>query len=409
MIKKIQFYFCLLLILFLPFQALFGEIFLKTGVSPNLVFWAMHWYEQVLLILLLLKIYEIISKKKVKLVHVVATLLIMLGLLSILLSHYDLSRGLEGVRFALIGILALLLFLGTSFSKEERGRIANLYIDLSIIVALWAILERLLPGNYWQSLGLVQEKFGFGNFLAGDSIKRSTSIFNGPNQLGSYLLPAFFILLASGKSIFENKVIKYLAAAIIAVAVILSFSRAALLGLVLGLALYLFFTLKQRRAKIYLLAAGLIIIVITYVFGSASTFLKDFINHGQSQFLHFAALEDTFRRFAAFTLLEKIFGLGLGSDGPVILKYGDGIMSESWYLQLLVEVGVAGLIVWLYLTYLLLKNLLKEKEAGVFYGFISVLITAIFLHTFADNPAIAITIYTLIGLTIHTNYEKNLN
>ena len=102
---------------------------------------------------------------------------------------------------------------------------------------------------------------------------------------------------------------------------------------------------------------------------------------------------------------QLMIGSGLGSAGPAAIKYGDGLVSESWYLQILLEIGIIGLSLWLWFIVDISVKLWRRRQQGLLMGLLSVSIAAIFLHTWADNPAIAITIFALTSLTLKANNE----
>jgi hypothetical protein len=103
--------------------------------------------------------------------------------------------------------------------------------------------------------------------------------------------------------------------------------------------------------------------------------------------------------------VRLLIGSGLGTAGPAVLKYGNGEISESWYLQLALELGIVGLALWLVFIGFLINRLWRSEQIGLMLGLVGVSLAAIFLHTWADNPAIAITLFMLIGITI--NWENN--
>ena len=66
----------------------------------------------------------------------------------------------------------------------------------------------------------------------------------------------------------------------------------------------------------------------------------------------------------------------------------------------MLELGVIGLILWLLFIFTVILNLNQTKEFRLALGLISVSVAAVFLHTFADNPALSYTLFILIGLKI---------
>jgi len=407
-LTKINFFFLLAIIVYIPFQSLAAEILSSFGLNSSLVFWVSHFYEPILLILALISFIIFLTKKiSAPLIYLVLAILL-LGLCSFLWSH-DIGRSLEGFRFTLLFLAGLFVAMVWPFSQEEKNKLGKVFILVSLIVALGAILERFLPSHYWQMIGLSYD-FGYGNFMVGNFF-RSLSFLGGPNQLGSYLLPAFFIALFNLNKLLSSRKSQCFVLITLFLGIFLSMSRAAFIGLAFGLLIYII-SVNIKRWKILLTVVfGLsLLILFSYQLYNSSLIFKDFIIHGQSQFLHLTALQSSWQYFKELDIFDKIFGIGLGTAGPLAVKYGEGIVSESWFFQIIFEMGVAGFILWLTLFVLILIGLVRKKMFGLFYALISVIITSLFLHTLADNPALSYSLFILIGLSLnHTKYEENTN
>ena len=476
-INQLVFYFFALLIVFLPFQRLLEQIFLfRFQMPPSLVFWSMHFYEPIIIIVLVIELLQKLfchsrlarestndrlghseldsgsnqldprvkskdDRKKSWTIFVTVALII-LSIISIFVLSPSISRGIEGFRFTIFFLLAFLAAYFSGLDSKQSNKLINLYLIMAVVIALWAIFERFLPVNYLMKLKLIDPDscFGYGTHRVG-AIWQSVTAIGGPNQLGSYLLPAMFIALsrimslrggsqkADDEAIYlkglpqptdrlpacrqawrnDNLKLKmYLTVLVIfgIAAVILSFSRSAWVGLYAGFIIYLILFIKNIKLKV----AGLAVLIIIAAFG-VSYYLdqpSDLLTHGASSLSHQSALESSVaeieNRF--ISPLKLIFGSGIGTAGPAVLKYGDGFVSESWYLQLALELGFLGLILWFVLISLLLTDLFR-KNKGLFLALIAVSITAIFLHTFADNPALSITLFLLIGLEIPSGFDRS--
>jgi Na+-transporting NADH:ubiquinone oxidoreductase subunit NqrE len=184
--------------------------------------------------------------------------------------------------------------------------------------------------------------------------------------------------------------------------------------LLIGFLASLVFWLKSKRALGIL---GLILLAFGFlVFG----FLKQpianyFIFHGASTFLHLESYLESLRLIKQYP-----FGLGLGITGPALNKISPGgFMSESWYFQLILELGFLGLAIFggilVTLARYLLKiynqnqeNLLKALAAGLFLALVAISGCALFLHTWADT-ATAYPFWLLVGslLTLAQNQIIN--
>jgi len=393
-------------VIFIPFQSLTVQFLSSFGLDKSLVFWLSHFYEPIMLILTLVAFIAVLIRKVSNPVIYAASAVLLFGLISLCWSS-DIGRSLEGFRFTLLFLAVLLIALAWPFSQEQKDKLSKAFILISLVAALWAIIERFMPSHYWQMAGL-EYAFGYGNFMVGNFF-RSLSFLGGPNQLGSYLLPAFFLVLINQNKSLFNKHIRRLALFVLFLAICFSMSRAAYVGLFAGLFIYFIVTNIQRWKLLLIMASGLsILLTIFYRIYNLSLTFKDFVLHGESQFLHFTALQNSLEYFRGLDMIDKLLGNGLGIAGPLAVKYGEGLVPESWYIQIILEMGIVGLLLWLALFGLIIFLLIKAKAFGLLYGLISVMIASLFLHTLADNPALSFSLFILIGLALnHTNYEKN--
>lgn len=409
-------FFFLALILFLPFSNFTTRLLIeKTELSERSIFIITHFYEPFILVFFLIALLSILffqrkeEQNERKNLLFLTFLFIFFLLLSLFLWSDSLSRGIEGFRTSYFYFF--IFFIALTFSDQKRYlKLRNFYLVLVILISVWAVLERFFPYDYWKII--VGSGFGWGNFLAG-GLQRSASVFGGPLQLSSYLLPAFFILIPKAKDFFEKKRLKSktgvtLLASLFLVflALNLAFSRAAVLGLAIGLTLFVFLVLKNKKIKIafaFLAIFALFILSFSYYFGPEKW--QEFLRHGESQYWHMVAKTESLNLFNTSNFSVKLFGNGLGSHGPLAIKYSDGLVSESWYLQLLLEIGILGLFLWSLFICFILYYLLKIGKKDLALALISVLVMAVFLHPFADNPAMAMTLFILIGAAIFK--EKN--
>lgn len=418
--ETIFFVFLIIIILFLPFQSFLSEVLsFHTNLPEPAVFWILHWYEPVIVAGCV--VWGVLSFFKSKDEHIeksqiIAWLLVVFGALSIIFISSSVGRGLEGFRFTLFSLLFYLFVIGVDSKKIWADKIINLYFGIAFFIAVWAIFERVLPLQYWNNWGIIGPSavFGYGwHIVAIKGAYQSASFLDGPNQLASYLLPAFFITFFKITNLkkYSSKLNIFLLLIFLS-AIILSFSRSALVGLIVSLFIFAIFFVKQRGKLISLSGLSLSLFLVVWFLIYNPTF-KNLLTHGGQvghQISYQVTATEINNRFHNH-LGKLIVGSGLGTAGPLAVKYGDGIISESWYFQLVLELGLIGLALWLCFIFFISNNLLAKKEYGLFLGLISVSVTAIFLHTFADNPALAYTLFILIALRLNSeqDYGKNSN
>lgn len=402
MIKNYKFTFFKIILFYFVFTSFFTKILIKLlGQENSLVFWLTHWYEPVILLLFLITLLSLLVKKRYKIdkVIILAIITLIFSLLSIIFLSFNISRGIEGFRFTFFPLLLFFVAYFSDLEKEQINKLVKLYLHLGIIVAIWAIFERFLPLKYWEVWGILPpgSGFGWGWFAASEKFYQSASLIGSPNQLASFLLPIFFLILMNHKN---NHKIPFLI--IIFLTIALTSSRSAYIGLIAGFLIYLYSINKDKYIKYGFTGLFSISVLVFGFLYKTNLDFRLFSTHGGQTGHKYAldiSLQEIQNRFHHNT--QSFFlGSGIGSAGPIAIKYGDGIISESWYLQLLLEVGLVGLALWLLFIVLNLNELAKRKNSGLFLGLVAISVTAIFLHTWADNPALSLTFFLIIGICL---------
>lgn len=404
--RKLPYYYFWALIIFLPFQKLF-EAVLSRWLATNALFWISHWYEIALVVLIVVSIISLVRSRSCpdfKLFNKPALYYVALSLISALFIAANLSRGLEGFRFAALPVVFLLLTQIVPMNERQKRMLTGVYLTMAALIAFWAIIERYLPLNYWQYFSL--SDFGWGKYHLAEQVYQSATFMNGPNQVASYLLPALFIQFGEIKK--NNRLAGIILALVMLAAIILTFSRAAAIALVLGLFIYFASGPIARKVKIVLAVSLAALILIAYLTARSLPSWQALIYHGTSQSFHEESLKLSIDELKKGSINQWAIGRGIGSAGPAALKYGDGIISESWYLELLLELGIIGLALWLWLIADLSVKLWRVRNMGLLAGLVSVSVAAIFLHTWADNPAVAISLFILLGSIINQRENKKI-
>lgn len=404
-------FFLIFLIVYLPLSNFLNRyLSFRLGLGEKEVFVLTHFYEPLIFVLFVISVVVSLGQKKLgtnKDLKLLSLAVITYLIFLLLFLTPSLGRGIEGLRTS---YLYLLFFFVSIVLSKNYNDLKKTYLIMAVLISILAIVERFLPYQYWRSL--VGDNFGWGNFKAG-GLERSASIFGGPLQLSSYLLPAAFLLFFKTARYFKNRNFRYgyaflSAMAIVFLALNLAFSRAAILGAIIAFLIYLFAKIPSKNIKIALVIS-LVLAVAAFVVSSiyGPTSWQEFLRHGESNYWHLMAKRQTFELLKSANYREWLCGFGLGSHGPLAMKYSDGVVSESWYLQLLLEIGALGLLLWLSFVSLVSARLKKYQNQSLFYGLLAVLFMALFLHPFADNPALTFTIFILIGSYLNTKELKD--
>lgn len=404
---KISAGFLFVLIIFLPFLELILHALQSwTKLTESEVFWICHFYEPILILLIFVYLFKIIFGGYKKLINVDFAVLavILISIISILVYRNDLTRSLEGARFLL---LPYAVYLFARFSEYKNlKKLLNVYLWIAGFMAILAVVEYFfLPKSYFNEYFKIAN-FGYGqNSLI--TINQATALL-APNQLASFLIPAYFYLIyqffAEDKKFFSN-IKNYLLIAV-SLAIFLTYSRSALVGLILatlGLFIYFGFQSRKKIATTIIVVILMLSLAIIYAL-MAGELPRDILTHGSSFTEHLTSTKNAFQTFISAPIPKIIFGFGIGTAGPAALKLG-GIISENYYLQILIELGIVGFGVLAFATISIFKILWRGSK-WLFFAYVALLINAFFLHIFADNPAMTVCVFVFIAAAIN---NKNLN
>lgn len=398
--QKISYILGILLLVFIPIQSFLANILIqKTNLDTDTIFWLLHWYEPLLLLLLLAGIFDVLKRKKFKKIQIISLIFLLIGLVSILFYSQSIMLGLEGSRFTILGVAVFFIFSLFKLEDEKIKYLIKVYLFVALIMALVSVVEKFLPADYWKLWWEIDD-FGYGIFKAGDYIQ-SSSLMVGPNQLGSFLIPAIIFLIVNQKNLKQSyKLINIFTVFILISSLFLTQSRSAMVGLGVGLLIYWF--VSSRWRNIYKITVSLMIIMLATIFVlmfADHHLIGQLITHG-GQTGHQDSFFDFINEVSDDSMREFILGHGIGSSGPLVLKTGVGILPESWYLQIIYEVGIIGLIAWLGFIYCLVKELFRYKLGWLAWAFISVSVVNLFLHTWADNPALTCVLFIIAGFYV---------
>lgn len=314
--------------------------------------------------------------------------------------------------FAVLGYGALLLYPG----KFAFSSVLKVLLSVSTAVALLGIIQYFLPSDLLTHLGYSLERGTRAAFFIEDNpdLPRIMSTLREPNVLGAYMvLPAsaLLVLLIRAK---ETRVRLMFASSLIlhSLAVFLTFSRSAWLGLALALALAGWWQYKKHvipfLKRFWPVAAGLLVALSMTAFVVRDTAVfQRYIVHSEpteqvadldSNDLHIQLAKQGLEGIA-----EQPLGHGPGTAGIVSIQNpAGGQLTENYYLQIGYEVGILGLAlfvainVWIYL---------KIRQGG---DYVSVILLSSFwayvlinmlLHSWS-NEAVAAQWWILAGLAL---------
>ena len=320
-----------------------------------------------------------------------------------------------GVLFLLISSFAL--FISPDFQSAagvwkayfiEPALLFIVVLDLSLGKKSinWVILPLIISG-LWLSTLAIWQWFTKIDPCAPDSIavNRVTGVYDNPNALGLYLGPLVLISLGSAVEFFRiskaklnrNLLLLFFLIAIITflLAIFLSKSRGASVAIIASLSFFVVFTIHIHLPRLLKkLSRWFVYFLLAAVFAS---FVFGFINI--DRFITTTSQTNKDSSYSRLCIWQASRGMirdnlviGVGLSGfPKV--YPDYATCESHpfqyphniFLNFWVEVGLVGLMAFLWLSYIYWKVLVKYKKNFVVVGLLGAIVY-IFVHGIVDVP-----------------------
>lgn len=314
------------------------------------------------------------------------------------------------VWYVLIGYSIALLF------PEKNARIffAKLLIAVSAAICLIGLAQWLLPKDFMAHFGYSLDRGVKPNFFIDDKpdFPRIMSTIRDPNSLGAFLLlPSTLITIALVK--FWHTPKRTLLGGLLllhGLAIMLTFSRSAWLGLIVVESLALVYVFRRQIIH-YLKKLIIPIILLVVVLGGLAFMAKD-TYFFQNVILH--ADESTemadpneLRVMLGKRGIEGIKddpeGHGPGTAGLVSTRLPDGLLTENYFLQIAFEIGVVGFLLFVLFLGYLVKLLWVRREdmvvQAILISFVGLCFVNLLAHIWA-NEAVASSWFMLAGLAL---------
>lgn len=316
------------------------------------------------------------------------------------------SSFLLGAKTTLAFLVLFVVVQTIQFSRERWKTLITSLLAISSAVGVFALAQvYLLPADFLN-------RFGYGldtvpSFHLVDpavTAIRIIATFSGPNQLGSFMI---IPLILSLWFVLRKKWLAMIPLLLTGFALFNSYSRSAWIGAIVATFIVFFVWLKGWWKL--LLAAPVIglIIAVNVLSGpvhAMTTNLTFYVYHGQFVDGHTNGSDSNRLKNAQYgleTIQNHPLGYGLGTAGPASKDTVNPIITENSYLQIGIETGVLGLLIFGLTILLTLIALAKQRLAvdeaipllAVLLGLSA---TNLFLHTWADS-ATALVLWGLIG------------
>lgn len=223
---------------------------------------------------------------------------------------------------------------------------------------------------------------------AAGATRRATSFFTYPNALALFVAPisaSFFVFAYLER---KNTLAKLGVAVLGLLGVLVAVSKGAILGLVLGLALTLFFTVKNKK-KYYYLAIGFVLAILLFIPNSKFQIPNSIM--GDSGLIRFSLWQETFQ----FLNTNWLWGTGWNGLAPAlaplhrnaaveIYSYPHNLFLNFW--ATLGLLGFLGVIFVLVATFKKIVASTQNSELRTQNWIIMAGLLAMIIHGLVDVP-----------------------
>ena len=331
----------------------------------------------------------------------------MLIVYSVIISYIPSASAFMAFSYILY-ILFYFVFKNTIRTKKQLFSVISLLVSGGFVVSLFGIFQRVTGRGFTMTDAWIDTDMFTNNQI------RIYSTLDNPNVLGEYLL--FIIPLAlAGIYYFRNYMYKLVSVGILAaagLAMVLTLSRGAWLGLIVAAILY---TLIKDRRLIWL---GIVLVLFAPMFVPQSIV---------ERFMSIGDLTDSSSAYRLNILLASLnmiqdfwpIGIGLGTNVFVFIyqKFAFTAVyaphSHNLFMQIMIELGIWGLILFAVIMVTFLKNFLTNisKVKSSFYTSVSAALCAgmmgYLIQGFTDhvwyNYRVVAFFWVIIGLSTVLN------
>lgn len=303
-------------------------------------------------------------KKVDKSYFIIAGLFLLYGVLSFFWREASVMQWLKGFRFTFLPIILFLSLVSTDFGDKQKKIIYRIVLGGGIVISLMAVLEFFrIDIPLLSSLSGGEGALESINYVGNSTLLRLQSIVAGPNALGLYMLALSAYALGSFKKISRFWPLFLI---LFSTILILSFSRSAIIGLLIVFfcAFILWLSKKIGPAKTTLIALIMALAISCegyQVLNSKDAKVQNSLTHGDSSSLRF----EQYKRVWDSRFEIGLLGRGSGSAGPASqfrLDNGEKRWTENIYLDVFEELGLIGLVIYLFLFLVLFRNALKITD-----------------------------------------------
>ena len=350
-------------------------------------------YASIIFVFLFIQRYKLIQKNHLLIVFV---LLILYSVFSL---SFVSSINVISVVSSMRNIISVFIFffIGVMASKRlNMDRLQKIMIYISIVVVLAGLYETIINRNMWNTLNItdlwtkkgirVQSSGLPTNFYSserihGERIRRMTSTFADPVNLGAFLY--------AGLCIAWYRKAK-LAGACILLAIVLTVSKGALLGILIFFCVYAYY--YTSKPLFYSVLGFSALGGILFLFIAMRT-------SANSVFLHLSGFAAAFK-----SMISNPLGSGVGSNGVLARQFSgfsaNSDITETGLGMIIGQLGFVGLIIFVYFFYKIYKSslrLVNKRETVLCVSLVLSVIANIFFNEVALSPNSCAIYFLIVG------------
>lgn len=401
----------------LELAKIFKDIVLPIGFAATLfATWDVAWFKQ------------FVQQPLIRLIGLYALLTVSFALILSTSQRAEILGVVYNLRFLLIFVYAGLLLRLYKF-EYLRSRALQIVLGAGIVVAAFGVVQyTVLPDDALTHVGYSRENGVLPAFHIDDKpdLERVMSTIRDPNTLGSYLIIIIPLLMAGLFATKRSETRQILIGGILlaGLAMLFSFSRSGWVGIVVSMLTFTIvyfagrYNIGQfvREHRKWLVIGTLIIALLGVGFFAArdSYFVQNVILHSDES----TTLEDPnelrirFWQESLTAAVQNPLGHGPGTAGLASIQSDHVILNENYYFQILHEVGLVGLVLFLAILafvgtklYQIYRRTHDMYALGLFAAFVGLLATNFLVHIWS-NEAVAFTFWALAGLYILANDKQ---
>ena len=336
----------------------------------------------------------------------------------------------QGITAAIAGLFIdlryllffVLVYIALTLYPMFRQKFITTFFVGAFVVAAFALLQVfVLPHDVLRYIGYSDTTIApFMTVDQNPAFIRINSTLRGPNPLGAYavivlsLLFAFWLRPGNKKFQRQGLVISVIGLGS-AVALWASYSRSALFAAFAALATVVVAMVGRRISRKFWIILGIIVVVVAagLVAGRNTNFVSNVLLHENastgaamnSNDGHVASLREGINQ-----MVHQPLGAGIGSTGSASLYGSNPLIVENQFLFIAHEVGWLGLVLFIYLTFLVLRGLWRKRTdglaMGVFASGIGMVLIGLLLPVWVDDT-VAIIWWGLAAIALAPKGESD--